>query len=97
MALMTVDSEPGSPSSPDGGGQEDGRGLATAAGRKLEELSREFGEAHRIASLVEDHGAVHEAVEDGGRHHGITEDLAPLGQTPVGGDERRMSLAHSGC
>ena len=35
---------------------------------------------------VEDHGVVHEAVQDGGGHDGVAEDLTPFGQAPVGGD-----------
>ena len=36
---------------------------------------------------VEDHGVVHEPVQDGGGNDRVAEDLAPLGQAPVGGDE----------
>ena len=40
---------------------------------------------------VEDDGSVHESVQDGGGHDGVTEDLAPFGQAPVGGDDRRVA------
>ena len=36
---------------------------------------------------VEDHGVVHEAVQDGGGNDGVAEDLTPFGQAPVGGDQ----------
>ena len=35
---------------------------------------------------VEDNGVVHEAVQDGGGHDGVAEDLTRFRQAPVGGD-----------
>jgi hypothetical protein len=41
-----------------------------------------FTHAPRRPLDVQDHGVVHEAVQDGGRDHRITKDLPPLGASP---------------
>ena len=44
---------------------------------------------------LDDHGVVQEAVEEGGGHHGVAEDLAPLGEAPVGREDHRAPLVSS--
>jgi len=47
-----------------------------------------FAHAVRIALDVDDGGAVEKAVEGGGGHDGVAgEDLAPVGEGLVGGDD----------
>ena len=40
-----------------------------------------------FSSELDEHAAVHEAIEDGGGLSGVTEILVPVGNDPVGGDE----------
>jgi hypothetical protein len=40
---------------------------------------------------VEDHGLVHEAVQDGGGDDRVAEDLTPFRQPSIGGDDGRVA------
>lgn len=42
---------------------------------------------------VEDDGPMYQAIEDGGSDDGVAEYLAPVGQSPVGGDQGGVAFA----